>query len=815
MTIVKVAIDTSVYTLDREYDYAVPPHLERAALPGARVVVPFGRANRLTQGLILAPSSDSGQPLKQLETVLDDPPLLDADLLELARLLKERCFCTLFDALRAMLPVGVRFSLEQVLAVDPAAPTEGLGEPELAVLEAVRRQKQPTVNSIGKLLGADAAVPVTGLLREGVLIPRLERAGLAGETLRQVARLTKGHEELEDFLARSGRNRPRRERVVELLEQGDLPVAEVCYLAGVSRTVLATLERHGVLEIVEREQLHLPYRHKREGRGDTAPLQLSQEQQAVVDRLSALLRQEDAAVALLHGVTGSGKTLCYLALIDQVAAQGGGVLVLVPEIVLTPQLTDRFYSRYGDRVAVLHSGLSAGERRDEWRRIRRGDCSIVVGTRSAVFAPVRDLALIVMDEEQEYAYKSEQTPRYHARTIAKVRAAQRGALLLLCSATPSVESYAAAKQGRYHLLELRHRYQGAALPHVTVTHLREELSQGLSAVTGPTLIEALGSTLEAGKQAILFLNRRGYHTFLSCRICGNVIQCQNCAISMTYHSANNLLQCHYCGSAQEVPQLCPECGQLALSRHGFGTQRVEEEIRRLFPESSILRMDADTTATRMSHDEMLQRFEAGEYNILLGTQIVTKGLDFPGVSLVGVLFADSLLFSDDFRAGERAFSLLTQVTGRAGRADTPGRAIIETFAPENRIIELARRQDYPAFFASELAFRKAAAYPPYCDIYAVLFSSEQEEKSGAAAAYFSQQLRKVFQNMQNHSIILFPVTPAPVQRLKGRHRHRLLLKCYDSAELRDALRQALLALHGNREFAQVTCTIDLNPYNMT
>ena len=812
--VARVALDVKSYALDREYDYHIPAELDGDVQRGARVVVPFGRANRLTQGLVLSVCEQSGQTaLKELEALLDSPPLLDEAMMGLLLFVRDRCFCTVFDALRAMLPSGVRYSLEERLQVTDDLPPDLSGE-EREVIQAIAGMAAPTVQKVTALLGRGASPVIARLMERDAVKPTMARRGLAQETLRQVASLSASPEQVSAYLQTQGALRDKHAAVLETLQGGDLSVAELCYLAGVTRSVVATLERRGLLTVTLCEKLHTPYENKQLTKTGQAPILLTPEQEKAVCGMEALLQKREPAVALLHGVTGSGKTLCYLRLIDRVKQEGGGVIVLVPEIVLTPQLTDRFFGRYGKQVAVLHSGLSAGERRDEWRRIRRGECPIVVGTRSAVFAPVANLRLIVIDEEQEYAYKSESTPRYHARTIAKYRAAQCNALLLLCSATPSVESYAAAQQGRYHLFELGSRYTDLGLPKVTVTNLRDELACGESSVTGPTLIAALTDTLSQGKQAILFLNRRGYHTFLGCRQCGEVIHCDSCSISMTYHSANRLLMCHYCGKTRPLPLVCPSCGSPALSHHGFGTQRVEEELHRLFPDARILRMDLDTTSTKMSHEEMLLRFSSGEYDILLGTQMVTKGLDLPNVALVGVLFADSLLFQDDFRAGERAFSLLTQVVGRAGRATTPGSAVVESFVPDNRIIELAKNQDYGAFFASELAFRRAAAYPPFCDIYHIICASPEEEAAKEAVAFFLKNLCELFEKEQNHSIILFPAMRAPIYQINGKFRWRAVLKCRDDAFVRACLADALRALMKQKALRSVTCTIDLNPYSM-
>ncbi|MBQ3077495.1 MAG: primosomal protein N', partial [Clostridia bacterium] len=728
--------------------------------------------------------------------------------------LKERCFCTVFDILRTMLPAGVRYSLEDRLVPgDP--PARPLTAVEQRVLKAVADGEAASLRKAAEAAGRGGSEAAARLLAEGLLRPELTRVGMAEQTLRQTASLAVSPELAEAYLATAPANqRDKHSRVISQLQRGELPVAALCYMTGVTRSVVSTLEKRGIVAVTLKERLHLPYESKRQTESGTAPIHLSEEQRQAADGVFALLQKREPAVALLHGVTGSGKTLCYLSLIDRILQEGGGAIVLVPEIVLTPQLTDRFFGRYGDKVAVLHSGLSAGERRDEWRRIRRGDCPVVVGTRSAVFAPVRNLRLIVMDEEQESAYKSESTPRYHARTVAKFRAAREKAVLLLCSATPSVESYAAARQGRYHLFTLSKRYSHLGLPAVTVTHLRDELSAGVSPVTGPTLTEALRRTLAAGRQSILFLNRRGYHTFLGCRHCGEVLHCENCSISMTYHQVNGLLMCHYCGSTRERPILCPSCKMPTLTSHGFGTQRVEEELHRLFPEARILRMDMDTTSTKMSHEEMLLRFSRGEYDILLGTQMVTKGLDLPNVALVGVLFADSLLFQDDYRAAERAFSLLTQVVGRAGRAETPGEAIIESFVPDNRVIQLARQQDYIRFYENEIAFRHAAAYPPYCDIYQIICSADDPGTAQQAAEFFAKILRMHFETERNHSIILFPAMQAPVFQINGKYRYRILLKCRDSAFIRRALHETLCALQEEKSCRSASCSIDLNPYSM-
>ncbi|HWP80513.1 MAG TPA: primosomal protein N' [Candidatus Acidoferrum sp.] len=809
--IAKVAVDLRIFSIDKAYDYLLPAAFDEVAKPGMRVIVPFGSGNRRMQGLILSlEETTQYKGVKEVAQLLDDEPLLTPSQLAMLHFVRERCFCTFFDVLRTMLPAGIRYEPADILEVVAPSP----GDEEL--IGTIARLRAPTVERLSAELGRPVAGDVARLLAAGALRKKAVRTGLSEGTVRKMARLAVSSEEASDYIRSLGPSGKKHERALDVLLTGDeVPANEVCYLAGVTGSVLQTLAKRGLVELFEREVVKNPYAGKLVNGVSAGPIDLTDEQRKATDGIARLMDAKEPAVALLFGVTGSGKTLCYLSLIDRMLEQGRGAIVLVPEIVLTPQLTDRFIGRYGDKVAVLHSGLAAGERRDAWKRIRKGECRIVVGTRSAVFAPVENLGLIVMDEEQDSAYKSESTPRYHARTVAKFRAANENCTLLLCSATPSVESYAAAKDGKYHLFTLDNRYTGAGLPKVIVTNLRDELSAAISSVTGPTLAGELQKTLDEGKQAILFLNRRGYNTFLSCRECGAAVTCDNCSVSMTYHAANGLLMCHYCGKTVEVPPVCPTCHHGQLLRRGFGTQRVEEEISRLFPDARLLRMDTDTTSYKMSHEEMLLEFAGGRYDILIGTQMVTKGLDLPNVRLVGVLFADSLLLQDDFRASERAFALLTQVVGRAGRADTPGLAVIETFVPENAVIELARRQDYIGFFEGEIAFRRTAVYPPYCDIYHIVFSGEDETKTRGASEFFVNHLSNIFKREQSHSIIMTKALPAPMSRIGGKYRFRTLIKCRDNAALRQLLGDAYAGLLGDKAYTGVTCAIDLNPYSVT
>ncbi len=521
----------------------------------------------------------------------------------------------------------------------------------------------------------------------------------------------------------------------------------------------------------------------------------------------------DGGSALLYGVTGSGKTQVYMRLIDRALQQGKDTIVLVPEIGLTPQVLGLFHQRYGRQVAVLHSGLSIGERNDEYRRADRGEAKIVLGTRSAVFAPLHALGLIIMDEEQELTYKSERTPRYHARDIARYRAGESGALFVMASATPSIESYAAAKAGKYTLCSLEHRFGNAALPQVRTVDMKGELHAGHRSPLSRTLQKQIQSNLDAGKQTILLMNRRGYNTFIACNDCGHVITCPNCSISLTYHSYSNRLMCHYCGYSKPLDNTCPECGSHAVRYSGFGTQRIEDELQALFPAARILRMDADTTAGKFSHQKLFDAFASHEYDILVGTQMVAKGLDFDDVTLVGVVNADNALYDENYLSHERAFDLITQVVGRSGRRDATGMAVIQTIDPCNPVIDLAARQDYPAFFETEYALRRILTYPPFCDIYGVFFISEDENAAALAAKAFFDTLVLENKEQQQKLIVLGP-SPARISKISNTYRYRLAIKCKNSKSVRNLLMQVLKATVKMKELRKVQISIDLNPIDL-
>lgn len=606
---------------------------------------------------------------------------------------------------------------------------------------------------------------------------------------------------------------PKQKSVYGLLcDVGSASVNEVCEFCSVGKSVLDNLVKYGVCEYFEKEVYRTPYKNISKN-GEMSPIKLSSVQKKAFDTYFKML--DTGGTGLLYGVTGSGKTQVYLRLIDETISRGKDVIVLVPEISLTPQMLGIFHTRYGEKVAVMHSGLSIGERTDEYKRVDRGEAKIVVGTRSAVFAPVHNLGLIVMDEEQEHTYKSERTPRYNARDVANFRCRYNNALFLMTSATPSVESYSAAVKGKYKLCEINERYGNSKLPEVVTVDMKKEIAAGNKSPISETLKKLIEDNLNNNKQTILLINRRGYNTFIACNSCGHVITCPNCSISLTYHSYNNRLMCHYCGYSKPLDNVCPECGKNSIRYSGYGTQRIEDELTRLFPKASVLRMDADTTSAKFSHQKLFDAFSRGDYDILIGTQMVAKGLDFPNVTLVGVVNADNSLYDESYLANERSFDLITQVVGRSGRRDEAGKAVIQTINPFNEIIEYASKQDYKSFFQNEMALRKLLTYPPYCDIYFISFVCEDENKAALCAKAFFENLVELNRTeFSDEKLIVLGPSPSKISKLKNNYRYGLTVKCKNSKSVRKMLNDILKNIGKIKEYKSVSVSVDLNPFEL-
>ena len=818
--IAKIAVSAAPYQIDRPYDYLIPRELEGSLLPGMRAAVPFGKGNRVSDGIVLATARQEAPApgLKAVLAQLDEKPMLRPEDIRLALWMREQYFCTLYDAARVILPAGLWFSLKDCWRLAPGTDREAAWD-AAGKSDRARRLVELLLSNGGwaelrqirlAFGTADPNPALRQLERAGVLVRETSAERGVGDKTQRVAALAVP---VEDAMACAESRRRRAPLQYEVLRAlcavGRASAKELCYFTGASMTTLKTLEKAGLLTL---ERQAVDRRPRLPEVEPAQPPQLNDEQQTALDRLSALARAEGAATALLYGVTGSGKTQVYIRLIQQVLEQGRGALVLVPEIALTPQLMRVFLSHFGSRVAILHSALTAGERYDEWKRVRTGQARVVVGTRSAVFAPVENLGVLIIDEEQEPAYKSEQTPRYHARDVARYRCFKVDALLVLGSATPSLESMYHALEGDYSLLRLTRRYNEQALPAVSIVDMKKELRRGNGGCISRELEQALAETAGRGEQAILFLNRRGANRMVSCGECGAVPACPRCSVYLTYHSANHRLMCHYCGHSEPVPERCPECGGL-LNFIGTGTQKAEEELHRKLPGLSVLRMDTDTVSATRSHEDILEQFRKENVSILLGTQMVAKGLDFENVTLVGALDADQSLYVEDFRAGERTFSLLTQVVGRSGRGARAGRAVIQSCTPDNDVIQNAACQDYDAFYAGEIRMRRLRFFPPFCDLF-VLGASGPEE---IAVLTVCTRLRDALEKAMSHPDYaaepyrLLGPAPAAVSRVNGRYRYRITLNTRNRREIRLLLAHLLRQAQGDRRNRGVSMFIDLNP----
>lgn len=807
----EVAVEGLAYHFDAVYSYIIPLDLEKRAMAGCRVMVPFGNGNRKKQGLILSVKplleSENRTRLKSLIDVLDKEPLFDDEMLSLVFWLKETTFCTLFEAAKAMLPAGIGLSYVVSYMANNISESEisKFDIDEMRIYNYLKDKckyvkKEKIISDLG--LDSDCKL-FDRLVKNGVLLTNVDAKRKTGDLTVKNVRLAIDETRGEAIL---GTLTPKQKSVVRLLlDIGGASVKEVCYFTGVTPAVINAVVKKGYAELYDSEIYRKPGYEKSK---DKAPSPiLTDSQNRAYTQLLDKYRSGKGSAALLFGVTGSGKTQVFLKLIEEVVNDGRGVIVMVPEIALTPQTLGIFYSHFGDKVAVFHSALSAGERIDEWKRVKSGEAKIAIGTRSAVFAPFSDLGLIVIDEEQEHTYKSEMTPRYHARDVARFRCANKNALLLLSSATPSVESYKNAVDGKYAFIKLTERYGKAVLPDVVTV----DITDTKGAISNE-LYSAIEECLNDNKQAILLMNRRGFNTFASCGACKTVLTCPNCSISLTYHSANNRLMCHYCGHSQVFTDTCPECHEKSVRYLGFGTQRIEEELHNVFPKAKILRMDADTTMARYSYQDKLTAFAKGEYDILLGTQMVAKGLDFPKVTLVGVISIDHQLYNDDFRSSEKAFDLLTQVVGRSGRGDYKGRAYIQTLLPDNDIIELAAQQDYESFFKTEEIIRKSMVYPPFCDICRLTFVSEQFNHSVAGAKAFFEMIKSAVTGEYSDVKVslLGPLQPR-VSKISNKYRNVIIIKCKNNRRFREMMSKLLKEYMKNSKYSAANVTLDMNP----
>lgn len=814
-TLVGVALDKTTYSFDKVYDYLVPEQLADKVKAGCRVTVPFGRSNYKRQAMVIYIKTEeiNTAKYKPIITLLDEQPVLSQELIGLIDFMKNRCYCTMYDCIRVMLPAGINYKINAMYSVNNEFSSE-YTDNQFSFLDADQKQvydylllhKKPVSQKvILKELGFSEDNPILhNMSMMGILTKQDEALRKIGDKSQKMIRLKADKSDVKLT--------PKQAEAYEVLNMTlSISVRELCYFTGCTQVVADGLVKKGVAEYFEEQVFRTPAIYKDIQKNKTE-IKLTLEQQMAYDDLINRYRSGKAQVSLLYGVTGSGKTSVFMSLIDTAVKDNKGVIVMVPEISLTPQMINLFTTRYGQQVAVFHSGLSVGERLDEWKRVKNGYAKIAVGTRSAVFAPFDDIGLIIMDEEQEYTYKSESSPRYHARDIAKYRCSKHNCLLLLASATPSVESFYNCQKGRYSINRLSERYGKARMPQVIVADMNVENEQGNYSGMGSVLLQEIEKNLEQGRQSIILLNRRGYNTFVSCKKCNEVVTCPNCSISLTYHSDNSRLMCHYCGYSEPLQKQCPVCNSYGLRFSGLGTQRAEETLLDAFPDAKILRLDADTTMAKFSHEKKLSDFANGKYQIMIGTQMVAKGLNFPNVTLVGVLSADQMLYSDDYRSYERTFSLLTQVVGRSGRGGLAGKAIIQTYTPENPTILLAAKQDYDSFYKNEILLRKAMLYPPFSDICMVGFVGEDNYKTETAAKEFTEALVKTAkEEYPNIPLRVLGYSPASINRVNNKFRYKCVMKFRNSPDFRKMMSQLLIDFEKNKKHKNVTAYIDINP----
>ena len=814
--IAKIAVAAANFAIDKPYSYFIPMGMRLC--PGMRVQVPFGRSNRATQGVVLSVEEGSSEGLKPVSASLDETVLVSDTMLRLAAFMRERYFCTFFDAIHAMLPAGLWFQTNQSyrLTEDTSWQDKKLRVPMAQeILGLLRDCGGETEEKNLRALCPDEEVlekAIRYLVSKKWLFTESEFSRRTGDKTEKIATLAASAEEAMEYAHARPRSAAMQRAVLELMcSVGSAAVKEICYYTGATPATVKRLAQLGYLTLSERPVLRCRQIRPAQLSGD---LVLNPEQQAAYEGLCSQMAQPEPGSALLYGVTGSGKTAVYISLIRHCLEQDKQAMLLVPEIALTPQLLGLMAAYFGDRVAVLHSSLPAAERYDQWKRIHTGDARVVVGTRSAVFAPCTHLGLVILDEEQEHSYKSENAPRYDAREIAQWRGIKEKALVLFGSATPSVETMYRAKQGSHRLYRLTARYNGKPLPRVEIVDMRHELEQGNDLSVSYVLQDAIGQTAEEGKQSILFLNRRGNSRALVCVDCRETPECPRCNARLTYHSANERLMCHYCGYSLRVMERCPSCGG-PMKRVGTGTQKVQQELASLFPDMKIARMDADTVSAANTHEQILEKFREEKIPVLIGTQMVAKGLDLANVTLVGVLDADLSLYTDSYRAAETTFNMLTQVVGRAGRGDADGRAMIQTVAPEHRVINLAAQQDYEGFYQLELGLRRVQKCPPFGDLVTVTFTGQDEAALLRGAAKFRDSLRSCMELPEYKKEVCTALGPAPcpVPKINYNYRYRLTLRCTMTRPLRALLAHMLRQFSQDRQNKGITAFVDTNGYD--
>lgn len=800
-----VAVSSASFAFDKPFSYSVPKELSDKLEPGMRVVVPFGRGNRKRGAIVLKTeeltSADSN--LKSIISLSDNAPVLNSEMMELAQWLRDTTFCTYYDAVKTIIPTGMNINIKESYSI---IRSDLPGDNEQKALYE-RLAAAEDINSEADKIKSEGKGRLLSLLEsEGFIQCRISGKQKLGDISVKLIKLTDEYMKKPSEFTLTAKQKQLADVIAE---NSGISLKEACYLAGTGNSVAKKLCEKKAAQIHECEAYRSVYSDSPEKRSvyDTV---LTESQQKVFNSVYTSMTKGKPECFLLHGVTGSGKTAVFEKLIFSCISSGKQAVFLIPEISLTPQAVRRFQALFGDEVAVLHSGLSLGQRMDEYKRIKRGLAKIAVGTRSAVFAPFENIGIIIVDEEGERSYKSDSSPRYNAIDVAKKRCRRHNAVLLLASATPSVESYYYANKGIYRLLEMKERYSGNELPKVGIVDMSEEREDGNTSEFSSILVDEINENLKNKEQTILLLNRRGYHTIISCCDCGRPVYCPNCSIPMTYHKVNGCLMCHYCGHSQPTVETCPECGSNRLKSMGFGTQKMQEELENLFPSARILRMDADTAMSRQAYEKNFSDFGQGRYDIMIGTQMIGKGLDFPNVTLVGVISMDKSLFAGDFRSYEKTFSLVTQVVGRCGRGGKKGRAYLQTFMPDHYVLNLAARQDYEGFYREEIAIRKALLFPPFCDICVVGFSGENEDRTAAAAAKIIEIIKKIIAGGVSIPLRVLGPVQCAYGKINGKYRYRVIIKCKNNADFREFIKNSLLEINKLSEFKDINVYADIN-----
>ena len=816
----KIHLLDNPYCIDNEYTYFIPHDLSASVKRGSFVIIPFGNSNKTQIGLVTEINCDEPKTkTKSIKSLASEEIFFDQTDLELCFFMKEHTLCTVGDAVRSMIPAG---ALSQIVTCYHYVENTSYDGKYADIFYHIQEEKTVTARGLEDIFGLSAISAITTFLHNGIIKKDVIIKNKTVGKEKKYYTLAVSNEALASLLGTGdcveGYKKLRSEMhasILSLLALRERVLADDLKTElGATDAQTSALLKKGYISKEVESVYRNPYEHQARP-NHAQELSLSSEQANALNTLKQMFDKNEPSCALLHGVTGSGKTCVMMKIIDHALNKGSGVIMLIPEISLTPQTVELFCSRYGSRVAIIHSSLSQGERLDAYMKIRRGEADLVIGTRSAIFAPVQNLGLIIIDEEQEHTYKSDNNPKYHARDIARFRSAKTSSLLLLASATPSIESYKKAIDGNYKLIELKERYGKAKLPTVELADMREEIRAGNDSALSMPLLDGIGAALHKKEQSILFLNRRGYHNFVSCASCGTAIVCPNCSVSMTHHTDRiyhkTELVCHWCGMRMPTPSSCPECGSEHIKPMGIGIQLVEQKLKELYPSINTIRMDTDTTSSKHAYDNMLADFRSHKAEILLGTQMVTKGHDFPDVTLVGVLNADTSLYLNDFRANEKTFSMLTQVIGRAGRGDKPGRALIQTSNPDHDVIELACKQDYKTFFDNEIQTRKLLSYPPFCDIVLLTLSCQIESAVMKDVKLLSDMLKeKINGKYKGIPVICYGPFEAPVYKLDGKYRMRMIIKTKLTKQSREMFAEIYKSF-GKRKKNEPMLSVDFNP----